>query len=457
MTTETDLDSHLHQLLRLDPESPGRLLSRENSRLEYKERFNWANRAKYAKTLAAFANNSGGFIVFGVGDSPRHLVGVNEDRFDAVPWDRFTAYLNSTYAPELEWDPFSTRLGDVRLGVLYVAPARERPVVALRQDGDVVRESDIFYRYRARSERIRYPELQHILNERQRSERDSWFDHLSRVARIGVENVGILDFVGGELSGRGGRLMVSSDLLEKVQFLREGHFAESDEPGAPTLRVIGDVEPVASEAFAPVRRVPLAIGQRDILLAFLRQERLDAPAEYIKQACRESSPYMPVYYFARWADLSLDGLREFILREPGRNNGLIDRIGGRRVIAVGSLHAGTPHSRQRQDILDVLNAGDIPELRHRDRGRLFEAITHFAPTGTAIHILSLLADVVASEFDVLPGNVLTTCRKAIAHLDEQLNLPSVTAPHPRSPLSSALIDRRSPANSVFPVSDAVDA
>lgn len=64
MTTETALTIELKNLLRLDEGDPTRLASRENSRLEYKESFNWGNRAKYGKILAAFANASGGFIVF---------------------------------------------------------------------------------------------------------------------------------------------------------------------------------------------------------------------------------------------------------------------------------------------------------------------------------------------------------------------------------------------------------
>ena len=56
--------------------NPLRLVSRENSRLEYKRTFNWNSRANYAKTMAAFANNDGGFIFFGVEDSPHDVVGV---------------------------------------------------------------------------------------------------------------------------------------------------------------------------------------------------------------------------------------------------------------------------------------------------------------------------------------------------------------------------------------------
>ncbi len=154
--TTTELETQARGLLRPDPENPGRLKSRESTRLEFKESFSRAGRAKYAKTLAAFANNSGGFIVFGVTDSPRELVGVDGERFDAFASESLSGYLNATLAPELEWEAFTTRVGDVLLGVLHVAKAKARPVVALRNDADVIRESDIFYRYRARSERIRY-------------------------------------------------------------------------------------------------------------------------------------------------------------------------------------------------------------------------------------------------------------------------------------------------------------
>lgn len=76
-STEGDppLSREVKGLLRLDRSSPGRLVSRENSRLEYKETFNWGSRAKYAKTMAAFANNDGGFIVFGVKNSPMISLG----------------------------------------------------------------------------------------------------------------------------------------------------------------------------------------------------------------------------------------------------------------------------------------------------------------------------------------------------------------------------------------------
>lgn len=424
MTTETALTIELKNLLRLDEGDPTRLASRENSRLEYKESFNWGNRAKYGKILAAFANASGGFIVFGVSDSPRCLVGVNDRNFDAIDLADVSEYLNSAYAPELEWAILSTHFAGVRLGALYVASAKERPVVSLKDDSKAgIRESDIYYRYRARSQRILYPELQRLLVERQERERESWLDHLSRVGRIGVENVGVLDLVDGELSGRGGRLLISNDLLEKVQFIREGRFAQSGQPGAPTLRLVGDVEAVTPGSLAPVRTVerPLVIGQKEILLSFLRQERPEAPVVYIRQACREISQYMPIYHFARSADLGIGELRELVSGEPHRLKKIQSRLEGARVTPVGTLKTTTPQAIERREILEALDRDDVDDLRVRDRVRLFEAMTHFVPNATPEALLKFMTEFVQKDFDAAPPDVRTISRKAVAHLDEVMN------------------------------------
>ena len=415
-----DLIGWLDELLRVDAEKPLRLISRENSRLEYKERFNWTNRDKYGKTLAAFANNVGGFIVFGVSDSPRMLIGVNEDRFDKLDPATVSAYLNSNYAPELEWEVSSTDIGGVRLGFIYVAPAKARPVVAIKNNQEV-READIYFRYRGRTERIRYPELQKLLAERQQIERDYWMEHLSRVARIGVENTGVLDLTSGELSGRRGRLLVSRELVDKVKFIQEGHFAQSDEPGTPTLRLVGDVRAAAAESLSPVQAVPMVIGEKDLMLAFLRDEKPQAPLEYIRQACREPSWYMPIYYFARRANLDPGQLRDFVQSESRFNKRLLGRIEGAGVKPVGTVQPTTALSVERRSILEAIVEEEIEPLRDRERSRLFEAITHFRPDNRPTTLMELVADVVESEFDEMPSAVRTNCRKSVAKLDEALN------------------------------------
>ena len=416
----------VQKLLRLDPYNPDRLISRENSRLEYKETFNWSNRAKYAKTMAAFANHVGGFIVFGVKDSPHDLIGVNVDRFDGLDSSQIAGYLNSAFAPEIDWEAFRIEIAGIQLGVLGVRPAVARPVMCIKNDGSELRETDIYYRYRGRSERIRYPELQHLLVASQERERDAWLKHLSKIARIGVENVGVVDLIDGELSGPGGRLLVSSELLEKVQFIRDGHFTERHGDGAPTLRLVGEVQVVAPGSLGPVKTIvqPLAIGEKELLSGFLRQEHPQTPTEYIKQACRENSRYMPVYHFARAAGLGLNALRDRVVRESARRNGLLDRIRGATVVPVGSLDSGSPSSDERRRILEMLQASNMDGLRRTNRTRLFEAVTHFQPPSLPVELFWLLVELMEEGFDKLNSLERSLYRKAVARLDEVLNRPA---------------------------------
>ena len=410
-------------LLKLDPNHPGRLASRENSRLEYKQSFNWGGRAGYSKTMAAFANNAGGFIVFGVKDSPHDLAGLASDRFDTTDPARITEYLNAKFAPELDWEMFRIDLAGFPLGVVAVAPAAEKPVVCVRDDGNELREADIYYRYRGRSERIRYAELHRLMARNRSQERAAFLKHLRKIVRIGPENVGVLDLVDGELSGHRGSLLVGEDLLSQIQFIREGRFAESDDSGAPTLRIVGEAEIVASDSLLPVRTVvaPMVVGQKELMLGFLAQEPPEQPIEYLKQACRESSPNMPVYHFARAAGMSLQALRALVLAESPNRTGLPARLDGALVGAIGSLVSDTQPSLDRREILHSLESGQTSDLLRNGYTRLFEAITHYDPAEPPTALFQTLAGLLRAPFDDLNSVQRTQFRKAVAHLDEVFN------------------------------------
>lgn len=60
----------LTNLFRTSAKEPTRIMNREGATIEFKESYNHAGMAQYFKTIAAFANNSGGYIIFGVGEKP---------------------------------------------------------------------------------------------------------------------------------------------------------------------------------------------------------------------------------------------------------------------------------------------------------------------------------------------------------------------------------------------------
>ncbi len=217
---------------------------REGERVEYKEAFNWGGRSDYAKSMAGFANHSGGFLIFGVKNDPREVVGLKSSNFESQDDAKMAGYLNGLFAPALQFERRVANVGSIKVGLLWAAPHSEPPVIALKSDGDV-KEAEIYYRYNARSEKIKFPEMRRMLDRVRDRERASWADILARVARIGPEGLGLMDIAKGEVHGRSGNLLIDASLVPKLNFIKEGSFTEG---GEPTLKLIGDVTPVDTRA-----------------------------------------------------------------------------------------------------------------------------------------------------------------------------------------------------------------
>lgn len=218
-----------------------RIISRESGWLEFKESFNWNSKDEYAKSIAAFANNKGGYIVFGIKNKPRDLVGLQSDNFETTDEAKITAYLNSVFSPEIVFEKFVIILQSKNIGILYIHQAKTKPVVCLKNDGGL-KEADIYYRYNARSEKIKYAEIKMLFELVKEEERKSWMEHFEKISKIGPTNAAIMDTIGGEITGKGGTLVIDKKLIPKLKFINEGSFKEG---GKPVLRLIGDVKPVS--------------------------------------------------------------------------------------------------------------------------------------------------------------------------------------------------------------------
>ena len=160
MTTEPLSQDALAALFQVN--AKGHLSKRESSSLELKETFNWGSRSRYAKTMAAFANARGGYLVFGIKDRPHELAGMKNDAFDQLDDADLSQFLNEYFAPELRVERQVYEVGGKEFGVIWVHEATSKPTVCTKNSGDALKESDIYYRYRAASSRIRYPELRSL-------------------------------------------------------------------------------------------------------------------------------------------------------------------------------------------------------------------------------------------------------------------------------------------------------
>lgn len=219
---------------------PDRIISRESNTLEFKESFNWNSKDKYGCTAAAFSNNRGGYIVFGVKNQPRDLVGLSNDNFEDLDESTIAGFLNSVFSPEILFEKYLINVNSKKVGIFHIIQNPKKPIVCIKNSGDL-QEAVIYYRYNARSEKIKYPELKDLLKEIQSREKQCWMEHFERISKIGAENALILDTIEGKIEGYGGTLVIDEKLLPKLNFIKEGYFAEK---GFPTLKLIGDVKPI---------------------------------------------------------------------------------------------------------------------------------------------------------------------------------------------------------------------
>lgn len=222
----------------------GRVKSRERNDLEYKESFNSNSFAKYAKTMASFANRLGGYIIFGIKDNPREIKGIN-NAFDNFKQEKFTECLNSMFAPEIIWTTGVVDYNGVKIGYIYTAESFEKPVIAQKNDsGEKIVSGDVFYRYRARSEKIKYAEMKFIIEENKRKEQERIYRLIEEIKNGGTTNIGIVNYSSGHFTTPIGvdveidkKLVIK--VLRKAKFIKAGEFDEKK--GQPVIKVTGDI------------------------------------------------------------------------------------------------------------------------------------------------------------------------------------------------------------------------
>ena len=228
-----------------DVDKQGRVKARERNDLEYKESFGFISWAKYAKSMAAFANNHGGYILFGIKNNPREIKGVNA-AFSDFKQEKFTESLNSLFSPELLWDTGVVEFDSFSIGYIYTYEALDKPVMALKvESSEKIGSGDIFYRYRARSEKIKYPEMRRIIELRANQERERILKLMETIRKSDTTNLGIVNYANGRFSTPYGadvtvdkRLVLQ--VLRKAKYIKSGSFDENG--GTPVLKVTGSID-----------------------------------------------------------------------------------------------------------------------------------------------------------------------------------------------------------------------
>lgn len=392
--------------------------------------------AQYFKAMAAFANNTGGYILFGVGDKPRRLLGLKDKslgQFEELKVEEFTKALLDNFSPEIKWEHCTFEFRDMSFGVIYVYPLVRKPCICKKHyDAQntkySLKEGDIYYRYGGRSERIRYGELSAIIDESRKNEERQWLNFAKKAVRIGVSNAALLDLNTGNLTGSGGSVVLDAELLQKVSFVQEGKFVETD--GKPTLRLIGDITEISTGKVVvteSTKKVVRAIEPSDIVRTFLQNQTVDEPLEYVKRICSASSANYPLYFYLQQAKTTGSDTLMLVRGTTSRGvakSKLIERLEG-KVIAQKSIPASnTTAAKKKTAYRQQWLSETIPDTIE-DINYCLEAILYLSNQEIGVHhqyIRTVLLRIFNNEYEKASSTVASNIRIAICRIDEALYL-----------------------------------
>jgi len=235
----------IEELLRLKGET---LFHREGQELEYKEQFSLAALSDYFRDFAAFSNNRGGYLIYGVQDSPRILLGLTEkslEQFEKIDPEKITGFLLQIFSSDISWESAVIEVSGLQFGVFRIFEARSKPVIAKKDEGkdQKIKNGEIYYRYGGRTQKIQSAELEAIINKRIKQNNDQWLDLMSKIGKAGPSNAAILDTEKSLIEKDSARILVlDEELAKKLKFVKEGSFVQKS--GAATLKLVGDVVPI---------------------------------------------------------------------------------------------------------------------------------------------------------------------------------------------------------------------
>ncbi|MGA3208398.1 MAG: ATP-binding protein [Syntrophales bacterium] len=412
----------LNEIFKISSKDPERVISRESSNLEFKESFGWKSIPKYIKTAAAYANAKGGYIVFGIANRPHKLIGLkgtNLQSFEGIEPEKMTRYLNEHFSPEISWDVQEYVLNGKTYGLLYVHESHDKPIVCTKDAEKELKEGDIYYRYRGRSEKIKYPELRVILDQKRENEQRLWMQHLSQITRIGVRDVGIFDLQTGYVTGTNSSFLIDESLLSQLAFIKEGEFSEVK--GKPALKLIGNMEAITDLPNSIARKQIVKIrGIRigDIVLAFLSQAKVTEPLEYIKQICFESTAFLPVYYFMRLGNLDRNSAIELVIsvvsRSPAKKK-LVERLRQKNTQKL-PLRDWKQHFNEQMKLKNIKS-----DLTGKELENCLQALRSLTPEdvkNNSAYLRGLLKTWFNKHYASAQGSLAGNLRRAICWVDE---------------------------------------
>jgi Putative DNA-binding domain len=302
-------------------------------------KLNYAVNGRIIRAIAGLANNKGGHILFGIKDKGLLVEGMSDEKFETLDPKVLNSHLVGFLDPVPRVVRVPHAIGGKKIGVLYVEKHDRAPVIVLKEMGSDLREGAIYYRYVGETRQIKPGELRAIIETREARAVAEFSRRMSRVASGAGATI---DLDTGEVSGRTGSFVIDRELLPSIQFVREGDFSQTK--GAPTLRLVGDVQPISAADRERVHVVRDNIPPHSIVENFLIGNQVSDPLAYLHAQAYYQRKWMPIWYYVHELQMSVDDLVEDLRRltacMPASRDAIVHRLRGTQ--SAYKLYTGKP-------------------------------------------------------------------------------------------------------------------
>ncbi|MBL9045770.1 MAG: ATP-binding protein [Tabrizicola sp.] len=311
------------------------------------------------RAIAALANNRGGFIFIGVRNADCRVVGMPDTAFQDTDIVRITDKVKTLLTPTPNFSRDVLDVGGFAVGVIHVEKHPTPPVIVCR-DADGLEDGTILFRYPGQSGKIKFGDLLAMLRERDRAATKALIESASRLSEIGADRALIVDTDKGEIGAGERRIVIDRALAEQLEFIREGEFDER--AGAPSLRLIGEVQAVDQEGQVVERIEGHALSPDMVLLAYLNRENVRSPLQYVAVTALVQRQWLPLFYFVRLAGVDRDAAIALLdatkaVNRISKERGL-ERLRGQR-------SAFEQPGGAIVEVVSALQAGRLDDLRGR--------------------------------------------------------------------------------------------
>jgi Putative DNA-binding domain len=286
------------------------LKRRETYTIEFKEEFDWKKgKSGYCKSLAAFANNKGGAIFFGIQNTPHKIVGITN--FEEIDDADISNFMTEIFSPNIIIERRIYEYKKLKIGIIYAFKSVYKPIICCK-DSEKTISSDIYFRYSAKSSKIKSGDLLKLMEEIRTEESVKWMKLFENIGKIGVQNVHLLNAHSGEIISNNNTFLLDEALLEQIKII--DRYSERED-GQPAVKIIGEIPELAR-----VITKTSSLYERDIYTEFLSDNAKINNIELLTFICSQSVPNYPIYFLLLRLEYSMDTALGFIdsLKIPGK-------------------------------------------------------------------------------------------------------------------------------------------